>query len=249
MKRKRSISSAKASEDPTAEELSRELEGLKAPERILRLRQIYGDRLVASTSFGLQAAAMLHLIRENAPEIPVIFVDTGYCFPETYEFAQSFIDDWGLDIRIFNPTMSAARQEALYGKLWEQGEEGLKKYSLLNKVEPMNRALAEVGGDVWLSGLRRSQSTTRVDRDFAEQQRSTMKVYPILDWADAQLASYFYDHKLPKHPLEAKGYVTMGDWHSTRLPEVGESAEATRFGGNKYECGLHEESGQNDFQI
>lgn len=249
MKRKRSISSAKASEDPTAEELSRELEGLKAPERILRLRQIYGDRLVASTSFGLQAAAMLHLIRENAPEIPVIFVDTGYCFPETYEFAQSFIDDWGLDIRIFNPTMSAARQEALYGKLWEQGEEGLKKYSLLNKVEPMNRALADVGGDVWLSGLRRSQSTTRVDRDFVEQQRSTMKVYPILDWADAQLASYFYDHKLPKHPLEAKGYVTMGDWHSTRLPEVGESAEATRFGGNKYECGLHEESGQNDFQI
>ena len=125
----------------------------------------------------------------------------------------------------------------------------MKKYSLLNKVEPMNRALAEVGGDVWLSGLRRSQSSTRADRQIAEQQRSTMKVYPILDWADAQLSSYFHDHKLPRHPLESKGYVTMGDWHSTRLPIVGESSEATRFGGNKYECGLHEESGQNDFQI
>lgn len=245
MKTKVSVQPAELS----AAELSRELEGLKAPGRIARLSEIYGDRLVASTSFGLQAAAMLHLIRENAPEIPIVFVDTGYCFPETYEFAQSFIDDWGLDIRIFNPTMSAARQEALYGKLWEQGEEGLKKYSLLNKVEPMNRALADVGGDVWLSGLRRSQSSTRADRDFAEQQRSTTKVYPILDWADAQLASYFYEHQLPRHPLEAKGYVTMGDWHSTRLPEVGESAEDTRFGGNKYECGLHEESGQNDFQI
>jgi len=116
-------------------------------------------------------------------------------------------------------------------------------------VEPMNRALAEIGGDVWLSGLRRSQSTTRASREFAEQQRTTMKVYPILDWVDAQLASYYYEHQLPKHPLESKGYVTMGDWHSTRLPHFGESAESTRFGGNKYECGLHEESGQNDFQI
>ena len=101
MKTRASIQSV----DPSAEELSRELEGLKAPERISRLKEIYGGRLVASTSFGLQAAVMLHLIREHAPEIPVVFVDTGYCFPETYEFAQSFIDDWGLDIRIFNPTI------------------------------------------------------------------------------------------------------------------------------------------------
>jgi len=243
------INASIQSVDLSAEDLSHELDGLKAPERIVRLKEIYGDRLVASTSFGLQASAMLHLIKENAPEIPVVFVDTGYCFPETYEFAQRFIDDWGLDIRIFNPMISSARQETLYGKLWEQGEEGMRKYSLLNKLEPMNRALAEVGGDVWLSGLRRSQSSTRADREIAEQQRSTMKVYPILDWADAQLSSYFYDHKLPRHPLEAKGYVTMGDWHSTRLPIVGESAEETRFGGSKYECGLHEESGQNDFQI
>jgi len=245
MKTKASIQSV----DLSAEELSHELKGLKASERIVRLKEIYGNRLVASTSFGLQAAAMLHLIKENAPEIPVIFVDTGYCFPETYEFAQGLIDQWELDIRIFNPTISSARQEALYGRLWEEGEEGMKKYSLLNKVEPMNRALAEVGGDVWLSGLRRSQSPTRAGRELAEPQRSTMKVYPILDWADAQLASYFYDHKLPRHPLEAKGYVTMGDWHSTRLPVVGESPEGTRFGGKQYECGLHEESGQNDFQI
>jgi phosphoadenosine phosphosulfate reductase len=244
-----SVMSLNGSKERTATELSQELESLTAAKRIKYLAEVYGQRLVASTSFGLQAAAMLHLIRENAPQIPIIFVDTGYCFPETYAFAQKLIDDWGLDIRVFNPTLSAARQEALYGKLWEQGDEGLKKYSLMNKVEPMNRALAEIGGDVWLSGLRRSQSTTRASREFAEQQRTTMKVYPILDWADAQLASYYYEHQLPKHPLESKGYVTMGDWHSTRLPHLGESAESTRFGGNKYECGLHEESGQNDFQI
>ena len=192
---------------------------------------------------------MLHLIRRHAPDIPIIFVDTGYCFPETYQFSQSFIEDWELDIRVFNPAISAARQEALYGKLWEQGAEGNKKYALLNKVEPMNRALSEVGGDVWVSGLRRSQSSTRVDRAFAEKQKATMKVYPILDWADAQLEAYYHEHDLPRHPLEKQGFLTMGDWHSTRKANVGETAEDTRFGGTKYECGLHQDSGQIDYQI
>jgi phosphoadenosine phosphosulfate reductase len=235
--------------DPTPEELSALLGPLKAHERILQLREIYGSRLVASSSFGLQASAMLHLIRKHAPDIPIIFVDTGYCFPETYQFSQSFIEDWELDIRVFNPAISAARQEALYGKLWEQSAEGNKKYALLNKVEPMNRALSEIGGDVWVSGLRRSQSSTRIDRAFAEKQKATMKVYPILDWADAQLEAYYHEHDLPRHPLEKEGFLTMGDWHSTRKPDVGETAEDTRFGGTKYECGLHQDSGQIDYQI
>ncbi len=239
----------KFSGELTARELSDLLEPLKAHERLLQLRELYGGELVASTSFGLQASAMLHLIREHAPETPIIFVDTGYCFAETYQFAQSFIDKWGLDIRIYNPAISAARQEALYGRLWEEGAEGNQRYALLNKIEPMNRALSEIGAKVWMSGLRRSQSQTRADRSFAEQQSSTIKVYPILDWAEPQLASYFHDHALPRHPLEAEGYVTMGDWHSTRKPQEGESAEDTRFAGQKYECGLHEESGQSDFQI
>ena len=235
--------------DPTPEELSALLGPLKAHERILQLREIYGSRLVASSSFGLQASAMLHLIRKHAPDIPIIFVDTGYCFPETYQFSQAFIEDWELDIRVFNPAISAARQEALYGKLWEQSAEGNKKYALLNKVEPMNRALSEIGGDVWVSGLRRSQSSTRIDRAFAEKQKATMKVYPILDWADAQLEAYYHEHDLPRHPLEKQGFLTMGDWHSTRKPNVGETAEDTRFGGTKYECGLHQDSGQIDYQI
>ncbi len=239
----------KSTAEPSAEELSLLLEPLKAHERLLQLEEIYQGRLVASTSFGLQASAMLHLIREHTPQIPVIFIDTGYCFPETYKFAQRIIDHWGLDIRIFNPSISAARQEALFGKLWEEGAEGRKQYALLNKVEPMNRALREMGGTVWASGLRRSQSDSRAVRSFAEKQSSTMKAYPILDWDDAQLDLYFHENELPLHPLQKEGYVTMGDWHSTRKPREGESPESTRFKGQKYECGLHEEYGQNDFQI
>ena len=232
-----------------AEALSAELARLKAGERLQLLHQRYGKRLVASTSFGLQAAVMLDLIARNAPEIPVIFIDTGYHFPETYRYAAELTERFGTDLRVYHPTHSAARIEALWGKLWEQGKEGMDKYGVLTKIEPMDRALREPGGDVWISGLRRSQSSTRVERPFAEQQKKTLKVYPILDWADAQVSVYMHDRGLPRHPLEAEGYVTMGDWHSTRPAIDGLDAEATRFNGEKYECGLHLDSGNTDFQI
>lgn len=232
-----------------AEALSAELARIKAGERLQLLHERYGKRLVASTSFGLQAAVMLDLIARYAPEIPVVWIDTGFHFPETYRYAEELTNRFNTDLRVYHPTHSAARMEALWGKLWEQGLEGLTKYAMLTKIEPMDRALRETGGDVWISGLRRSQSSSRVERPFAEQQKKTLKVYPILDWADAQVSVYMHDRGLPRHPLEAEGYVTMGDWHSTKPAVDGLSAEATRFNGEKYECGLHLDSGNTDFQI
>jgi phosphoadenosine phosphosulfate reductase len=232
-----------------ADELSAELARLKAGERLKLLHERYGKRLVASTSFGLQAAVMLDLIARNAPEIPVVFIDTGYHFPETYRYGEELVSKLGTDLRVYHPTHSAARMEALWGKLWEQGKEGMDKYGVLTKIEPMDRALRELGADVWISGLRRSQSSTRTERPLAEQQKKTLKVYPILDWADAQVSVYMHDRGLPRHPLEEQGFVTMGDWHSTRPAVDGLSAEDTRFNGEKYECGLHLDSGNTDFQI
>ena len=232
-----------------AEEIANTLESQNAGERISWLYETYGDRVVASSSFGLQAAVMLHLISTHAPKIPVIFVDTGYLFPESYRYINELSEMLDVDLRCYIPRYTAAHQEALWGELWAGDKEEQQKYATVNKVEPMNRALQEIGADIWLSGLRRSQSSTRANRALAEQQGATLKVYPILDWADAQVSSYFYDNRLPKHPLEREGYLTMGDWHSTRKPMAGEDAESTRFGGQKYECGLHEQSGENDFQI
>ncbi|MGJ8677096.1 MAG: phosphoadenylyl-sulfate reductase [Akkermansiaceae bacterium] len=222
---------------------------MSAPERISWLHEEFGSRLVLSSSFGLQAAVMLDLVSKHAPEMPVVWLDTGYLFPETYQYAQQLVEQLKLDVKVYHALMTPARQEALYGKLWTQGEVGNNRYSLMNKVEPMNRALNELGADIWVSGLRRSHSSTRVNRDFAEQQKNTLKVYPILDWADAQVSAYFYDQNLPKHPLESQGYQTMGDWHSTSPVIEGDSAESSRFGGEKYECGLHLDSGAGDFQI
>ncbi|MFT4175972.1 MAG: phosphoadenylyl-sulfate reductase [Luteolibacter sp.] len=230
-------------------ELSDSLVPLRAGDRLRLLHERLGDRLVVSTSFGLQAAVMLHLIHEHAPQVPVVFIDTGFLFPETYRYADELMARFtNLDLRVYHPRLSAARLQALYGNLWEKGQEGADKYGLITKVEPMNRALTEIGADVWLSGLRRAQSKTRADRPFVEQQKKTLKAYPILDWADAQVDLYYHQNDLPRHPLEAAGYVTMGDWHSTR-PASKDDAEASRFGGNKYECGLHLDSSSPDFQI
>ena len=238
----------KPAQSITPEQLSAELAGLKTAERFRVLYEIFGPRLVATTSFGLQAAVSLHLIHTHAPQIPVVFIDTGYLFPATYQYIETLMEKWPVDLRTYNPTMTAARQEALYGKLWEQGKAGHDKYALLNKIEPMNRALKDLAADVWISGLRRSHSSTRLNRAFAEQQNKTLKVYPILDWADAQIAVYMAEHGIPAHPL-AEHYVTMGDWHSTALAADELDAESTRYNGEKYECGLHEVSKQADFQI
>lgn len=236
----------------TAEEaavVAAELEPLSAGERLRLLQEQFAGRIVASTSFGVQSAVMLHLIAENAPEMPVVFIDTGYLFPETYQYAESLTERFGTDLRVYQPRMSAARMEAVHGRLWEMDKEGADKYATLTKVEPMARALTELESDIWVSGVRRSHSKTRQDRPFAEQQKRTLKVYPILDWADAQVSAYMHDHGLPPHPLAAQGYVTMGDWHSTRPALNGVDAESTRFDGEKYECGLHLESDNTDFQI
>lgn len=231
------------------EQINTAFEGTSAPERVRWLHEQFSSRLVLSSSFGLQAAVMLHLVSKHAPEIPVVWLDTGYLFPETYRYAEELIDQLGVDVKVYQPKISAARQEALYGKLWEQGDDGNMRYGLINKVEPMNRALQELGADIWISGLRRAHSSTRATREFAEQQKRTLKVYPILDWEDEQVAAYYKEHQLPKHPLEAKGYQTMGDWHSTSPVAEGASAELSRFNGEKYECGLHLDSGASDFQI
>lgn len=234
--------------DSLSEVLSSDLAGLSAGERIRHLYERLGDRIMATTSFGIQAAVTLHLIHEHAPKIPVVFIDTGFLFPETYRYMEELTSLFDLDLRIYQPTHSAARMQAVWGDLWDQGKEGAERYAMLTKIEPMNRALRESGADVWLSGLRRSQSKTRQNRAFVERQKNTIKAYPILDWADAQVELYFQKHELPRHPLSAKGYVTMGDWHSTR-PADGGDVEATRFNGQKYECGLHLDSKTSDFQI
>ena len=218
----------------------RRLSGASPSERIAWAHKEYGNSLVLSTSFGAQAAVMLHLATQVVPGIPVVFVDTGYLFPETYRFADELTSRLKLNLKVYRATESPAWIEARHGKLWEQGAEGLARYNQIVKVAPMQRALAELGARAWLAGLRRVQSSTRGHLNVVSEQDGRMKVLPIVEWTDRDVFAYLTKHGLPYHPLWEKGYVSIGDVHTT-LPLTGEmTPEDTRFFGLKRECGLHD---------
>lgn len=217
------------------------LERMGAAERVQWALDYLPGRHVLSSSFGAQSAAMLHLLSTVAPGIPVILVDTGYLFPETYRFADELVQRLDLDLRVYRPELGPAWQEARYGKLWEQGVDGIRRYNRMNKVEPMERALRELRAGTWFSGLRRSQADTRRDTPVVQATGGVVKVHPIADWSNRDLHRYLRRHDLPYHPLWDQGYVSIGDHHTSRPLSPGMSEQDTRFFGLLRECGLHSE--------
>lgn len=217
-----------------------QLEKRSAEERVSWTLENLPGAFVLSSSFGIQAAVSLHLVTRQQPDIPVILTDTGYLFPETYRFIDQLTEQLGLNLKVFRAETSAAWQEARYGKLWEQGVEGIEQYNQLNKVEPMNRALQELGAQTWFAGLRRDQSGSRANLPVLGVQRGVFKVLPIIDWDNRQIHHYLQQHNLKYHPLWDEGYLSVGDTHTTRKWEPGMAEEETRFFGLKRECGLHE---------
>ena len=212
---------------------------LSADERISHAKDQYKNGLIMSTSFGIQSAVMLHLVKQHLSDIPIIFIDTGYLFQETYSYAQLLTEQLDLNVKIFKSKISRMEQEKKYGKLWEQGKSGIEKYNQINKVEPMQRGLNQLKATAWISGIRREQSESRKYRPVVEKQNNWIKIYPIIDWDEQQVESYMKEFNLPPHPLKSKGYVSVGDWHSSEPLRENMTAEETRFQGIKRECGLH----------
>ena len=227
----------------TAEELTElnvKLEKATAQERITWALYNLPHNFMLSSSFGIQAAVMLKLVTEQYPNIPVVLTDTGYLFPETYQFADELTEKLNLNLKVYRANTSPAWQEARFGKLWEKGEEGLAKYNHMNKVTPMRKAQDELSVQSWFAGLRRTQSDHRNKLPVLQVVDGKFKVYPVLDWTNKEVHYFLEEHGLPYHPLWEKGYVSVGDWHTTRPLEVGMSEQDTRFFGLKRECGLHE---------
>lgn len=195
---------------------------------------------VLASSFGIQAAVMLHLVTRVIPNIPVVFIDTGYLFPETYQFVDQLVERLDLNLRVYRADPSPAWLEARHGRLWEQGLPGLERYNRIQKVEPMQRALRELAVGTWFAGVRRVQSSTREHLPLVQHRQGRFKIHPILDWGDQAVYRYLQHHQLPYHPLWHRGYVSVGDWHTSRPLEAGLRPEDTRFFGLKRECGLHE---------
>ncbi len=221
------------------EEANQTLAQATAQERVAYALKRWTPNIVLSSSFGAQAAVLLHMVTAQQPDIPVVLLDTQYLFPETYKFVDALTERLHLNLKIYQNPLSREWQEARYGRLWEQGAEGIAKFNAMNKTEPMARALSDLHAEAWIAGLRRSQSSTRAGLETLALQSGVVKVHPIYDWSNKDVHQYLTQNDLPYHPLWEQGYVSIGDVQTSRPLTDGMSEEDTRFFGLGRECGLH----------
>jgi len=207
------------------------------------LATVIGDRLVGESaivsSFGAESAVLLHLVTRFAPELPVLFLDTGKHFPETLAYRDQLAGKLGLNIVTLQPDADelAARDEN--GLRWSYDPDGCCE---LRKVKPLAQAVKEL--DATFTGRKGFQSATRtglprfeIDTTDAE---GRLKVNPLANWTKADLDAYFEAHDLPRHPLEADGYPSIGCAPCTSKVMPGEDPRAGRWRGwEKVECGIH----------
>lgn len=220
------------------------LEPMGAFERLQWAHDTFGDGLAVTTSFGIQAAVLLHLVsrlqREQGASVPVIWVDTGYLPPETYRYAAQLSELLQVQPHVAQGELSPARMEALHGRLWETGRvEDLELYHRLRKVEPLDRAMEQLGVTCWASGVRGSQTDHRRSMTLLDGVRQRWALRPVLTWTNRDVYYYMEENGLPQHPLFEQGYSTVGDWHSSAPDDGSTVGRATRFGGLKQECGIH----------
>ena len=209
------------------------------------LRDLLGGELAGRTalvsSFGTESAVLLHLVSEIDRHVPVIFVDTQKMFDETLAYRDTLMARLGFtDVRIFAPDPVQIEAKDKTGLRWSYDPDGC---CAIRKVEPLQRALA--GFDAWISGRKGFQAGTRtalplfeLDADHADGPK--LKLNPLAGWSKDRLNAYFTAHDLPRHPLEAEGYLSIGCSPCTSRVMPGEDPRAGRWRGwDKVECGIH----------
>ena len=216
------------------------LETISAAEVI---SQILSDRKDAracfTCSFQAEDVIVLDLLRKQLPDIPVLFLETGYHFAETYQFRDRITQDWKLNLVNVFPEKSVSEQEAALGILYREEP---TKCCQLRKVQPLQRALAPY--DVWFTGLRREQSVTRKNLKKVELHRmpagkALTKVSPLADWSWGQVWEYTAANKLAYLPQYDRGYLSIGCEPCTAIPQDANNPRSGRWGGKKLECGIH----------
>ncbi len=201
--------------------------------------EIFGPTVAASSSFQTQSVPLLHLISRVCPQMLVIFLDTGFHFPETLTFRDELQARFGLNIQVVRPAIEQSQLIAQYGQGLYRRDPDLCCY--INKVEPMQRAIADLQG--WVSGVRRDQNANRNRLSILNPQPTgLLKIHPMLNWTKQQVWEYIDKHNLPSHPLFSQGYLSIGCAPCTRPIFAGEDERAGRWAGmDKTECGLHVE--------
>ena len=200
------------------------------------------DDLAVTTSFQSSGLVILHLMKQVRPDVPVLFLDTGFHFAETLEFRDRIAKSWGINVvELRGEHGSPKRQAEIYGPGLYRRNPDL--CCTINKVQPLQHALAGYHG--WLSGLRRDQSASRAAIPIVEVQtilsgEEILKINPLAHWSKEDVEAYVREHEIPTHPLLEKGYASIGCWPCTRPVASGEDERAGRWEGfEKSECGIH----------
>jgi phosphoadenosine phosphosulfate reductase len=231
--------------------LAEEFESLPADEVIDRLLQensavVQKGTVCFTCSFQAEDMVVLDLLRKRLPSIPVLFLDTGYHFAETYAYRDRMTALWNLNVQNLTAKQSVAEQEAAFGIL---NRTDPSRCCHLRKVEPLFAALEKF--DVWFTGLRREQSPTRKNLKVVEHHalpsgKTLLKVSPLAAWTWGQLWEHTSRQKIDYLPLYDAGYRSIGCEPCTAIPAAGADPRSGRWGGNKLECGIHTESKQAD---
>jgi phosphoadenosine phosphosulfate reductase len=190
-------------------------------------------------SFQAEDIVVLHLLRARIPRIPVLFLETGYHFAETYRFRDDLVRQWNLNLVNVTPEKSVQEQEEAFGILYREDP---TKCCQLRKVEPLMRALEPY--ELWFTGLRREQSPTRKNLRKAEQHRlpvgkNLLKVSPLADWTWPQVWEYTTANHLSYLPQYDCGYLSIGCEPCTAVPSDPNNPRSGRWSGQKLECGIH----------
>ncbi|KAI0162168.1 Phosphoadenosine phosphosulfate reductase family-domain-containing protein [Xylariaceae sp. FL1272] len=233
---------------PHVRHLNAQLERMSAVERI-RFSMALFPSLFQTTAFGLTGLvtidmlSKLHASDPSLPPVDTIFLDTLYHFQETHDLVARVRAQYpGIQLHVYKPdgASTTAEFEARYGeKLYETASE---LYDWVAKVEPQQRAYAELGVAAVFTGRRRSQGGERDKIGVIEvdEERGTIKINPLVDWSFAQVKAYITDNGVPYNALLDRGYKSVGDWHSTSPVAAGEDERAGRWKGqDKTECGIH----------
>ena len=172
----------------------------KSPQDIIRWTQGLGQRVFASTSFSPNSAGMLHMIKQTVPDMPVVWVDSGYNLADTYRTAEKIMQELQLDMHVYIPQMTAERRNALMGGIPHPDDDETlhQEFSRQVKLEPFQRAIDDLKGQVWVTGIRRQETDFRRSLDILSiDNRGLLRVAPLFYWSDEQLEAYVQEHNLP----------------------------------------------------
>ena len=193
-------------------------------------------RVAMVSSFGAESVVLLHMVSQIAPDTPILFLDTEMLFPETLTYQREVAELLGLtDVRIIRPSRAKLLESDVDSILHTIDPDACCS---LRKTQPLEEALAEFDG--WITGRKRAHGGARAQLPLYEKQDRKIKVNPLASWDTTQIASYLDKHDLPRHPLVARGFTSIGCTPCTTKVAAGEDPRAGRWRGmEKSECGIH----------